>query len=101
MLNWLAIITHPDITLIHTLFSQFQSMPMKGYMNVALHVIKYLKVTAVRGLAYTSNNNTELALFVHFDDMRPNTSTTSLGSSKTLLNQRNSLRGYCNANWVS
>ena len=50
MLNWLAISTRPDISLVVSLFSTYNSKPSKGQLDTAQHVGRYLKSTPSHGI---------------------------------------------------
>ena len=53
-LNYLTI-THPDISFVVSVISQFISAPRSTHMEVALRIVRYLKAHPGRGLFYREN----------------------------------------------
>ena len=51
-INWLTIITRPDINTMYSLLSQFNLNPSQGYLDTAKYILRYLKHTSLFLLIY-------------------------------------------------
>lgn len=56
-LNYLSVISRPDITYAVSMLSQFNSHPEKEHFTAAKHVLRYLKYKPKGMLTYTSSTN--------------------------------------------
>ena len=53
-LNYLTV-THPDISFIVSVVSQFLNFPYEDHWNAVIHILKYIKGSPSKGLLYGSN----------------------------------------------
>jgi hypothetical protein len=65
-LNWLAHMTHPDLSTVVSLLAQHQTNASPGHVEAAVHVIKYVAQTKTLGIYFTSDKRPNLETFLHF-----------------------------------
>ena len=65
-LNWLSISTRPDIATITNLLAKYTAHPSPGHLTHVKHVIRYLKGTKSKGIAFSTAPNSKLESFVKF-----------------------------------
>ena len=65
-INWLAILTHPDVYTVLSFLAAYQGAPNHGHCEAALRALRYLVSTSSFGLAYHSDAPTFTKSFVHF-----------------------------------
>jgi len=78
VLNWLSIMTRPDITYAVSTLSRSLQNPTPGHMNAAKRVLRYLAGTVDDGLLYHPNDNDGLEGFTdasYCDDYSTSRST--------------------------
>ena len=64
--QWLASATRPDIATITNILSQYNHCATAGHLEACKRVIRYLKGTKSKGIAFHSRTNTRLQAFVKF-----------------------------------
>ena len=65
-INWLAIITCPDVATVLSFLAAYRGAPNHGHYKAALHALIYLVSTSSFGIAYHSDAPTFTKSFVHF-----------------------------------
>jgi len=65
-LDWLAHTTHPDLSMVVSLWAQHQSTPSQGHVDAALHVIKYIAQMKTLGIYFSRCKQSTLESFLHF-----------------------------------
>ena len=66
LINWLAILTHPDAATVLSFLASYQGEPNHGDYEAALNALRYLVNTSSFGISYHSGAPTFTKSFVHF-----------------------------------
>ncbi|XP_014511919.1 uncharacterized protein LOC106770633 [Vigna radiata var. radiata] len=80
-LNYLTI-THPDISFVVSMLSQFLNSPSEDHWNAIICILKYIKGSLGKGLLYGSSNHIRVVSYSDVDWVGP-------------PSDRRSTSGYC------
>ena len=65
-LNYLTV-THPDISFVVSVVSQFLNSPCVDHWNAVIRILKYIKGSLRKGLLYGHNNHTRVVCYSDAD----------------------------------
>ncbi len=67
-IGWLAMATRPDLALVHSFLSSYNSKPSLGHMHAILNILHYIHSTHDYGIHFTLSIMDPVHNFVHFPD---------------------------------
>jgi hypothetical protein len=65
-IKWLATITRPDLTAIHSFLSSQSTKPAVGHMKSALYTLHYIHSTYNYGITFVSDNIAPMHSYIHY-----------------------------------
>ena len=65
-LTWLATNTRPNLSTVVSFLSSYSSSPSRQYLETALYVARYLRLTTSHGIAYHSYASSATSAYLHY-----------------------------------